>query len=84
MDEKPYPFLGENREPVPMCQGDTQKIDSEYTRKGTCSIFVFTKVLAGIMLVLKNIEPQLTGQRKFATDWKNAILTKKKSFIRGD
>lgn len=64
MDEKPYPFLGENREPVPMCQGDTQKIDSEYTRKGTCSIFVFTKVLAGIMLVLKNIEPQLDWAEK--------------------
>ncbi len=34
MDEKPYQCLGEAREPLPMCPGDTQKMDSEYIRKG--------------------------------------------------
>ena len=38
MDEKPYQLLGEVREPLRMCSGDTQKIDSEYTRNGTVSI----------------------------------------------
>lgn len=47
MDEKPYQLLDESREPLPVRPGDIQKIDSEYIRKGTSSIFVFTEVLAG-------------------------------------
>lgn len=47
MDEKPYQCLGETREPLPMRPGDNQKIDSEYVRKGTYSIFVFTEPLCG-------------------------------------
>lgn len=47
MDEKPYQLLGETNEPLPMRPGDPQKTDSEYIRKGTCSIFVFTEPLAG-------------------------------------
>ena len=47
MDEKPYQLLGEAREPLPMRPGDDQKLDSEYVRHGTCSIFVFTEPLAG-------------------------------------
>ncbi|MDO5336827.1 MAG: transposase [Eubacteriales bacterium] len=40
MDEKPYQCLEEKRTPLPMRPGDNQKIDSEYVREGTCSIFV--------------------------------------------
>jgi hypothetical protein len=47
MDEKPYQLLGEAREPLPIKPGSTEKIDYEYVRKGTCSIFVFTEPLAG-------------------------------------
>jgi len=47
MDEKPYQLLDEVREPVPMEPGKPLKIDSEYIRKGTCSIFVFTEPLVG-------------------------------------
>lgn len=47
MDEKPYQCLDEARPPLPMRPGDTQKLDSEYVRKGTCSIFVFTEPLVG-------------------------------------
>lgn len=43
MDEKPYQLLDEAREPLPLRPGDTQKTDSEYIRKGTSSIFVFTE-----------------------------------------
>ena len=48
MDEKNYQLLGEVREPLPMRPGNTQKIDSEYVRNGTCSIFVFVEPLGGI------------------------------------
>lgn len=47
MDEKPYQLLGESREPLPMEPGSKEKKDSEYVRKGTCSIFIFNEPLAG-------------------------------------
>ena len=47
MDEKPFQLLGEAREPVPMKPGKMQKVDNEYIREGTCSIFIFTEPLAG-------------------------------------
>lgn len=47
MDEKPYQLLGEKIEPLSVRPGDKQKIDSEYVRNGTSSIFLFTEVLAG-------------------------------------
>lgn len=39
MDEKPYQFLGEAREPLPVIPGSDRKTDSEYTRNGIVSIF---------------------------------------------
>ena len=45
MDEKPYQLLGDVREPLPARPGDDQKIDSEYKRNGTCSIFAFVEPL---------------------------------------
>jgi len=47
MDEKPYQLLGEVREPIPAEPGEVKKVDSEYKREGTCSIFIFTEPLAG-------------------------------------
>ncbi len=47
MDEKPYQLLGDAREPLPMRPGSDQKIDSEYVRNGTCSIFAFVEPLGG-------------------------------------
>lgn len=47
MDEKPYQLLGDTREPLPMRPGDDRKIDSEYKRNGTCSIFAFVEPLGG-------------------------------------
>ena len=47
MDEKPYQCLGDVREALPLRPGDNQKIDSEYVREGTCSIFIFTEPLRG-------------------------------------
>ena len=62
MDEKPYQLLGESREPLPMREGRDQKIDSEYVRQGTCSIFVFTEPLGGTRHV--NVRAKRT-----AIDW---------------
>ena len=47
MDEKPYQLLGEARESWAMRPGDDKKIDSEYVRNGTCSIFAFVEPLGG-------------------------------------
>jgi hypothetical protein len=47
MDEKPYQLLGHAREPIPAAPGGDAKIDSEYVRCGTCSIFVWIEPLAG-------------------------------------
>lgn len=47
MDEKPYQCLGHACEPLPMRPGDNQKTDSEYTREGVCSIFIFAEPLRG-------------------------------------
>jgi len=47
MDEKPYQLLDEARQPLPIKPGSTEKVDSEYVREGTCSIFMFTEPLAG-------------------------------------
>lgn len=66
MDEKPYQLLGEAREPLPMRPGDTQKIDSEYIRNGTCSIFVFTEPLGGTRHVS-------VREHRTATDWAEEI-----------
>ena len=47
MDEKPYQLLDHARDPLPERPGSTEKVDSEYIRNGTCSIFIFTESLAG-------------------------------------
>jgi hypothetical protein len=47
MDEKPYQLLNHAREPLPIKPGSVEKIDNEYQRNGTCSIFLFTEPLAG-------------------------------------
>ena len=66
MDEKPYQLLGEAAEPLPMRPGNDQKVDSEYTRNGTCSIFAFVEPLGGKHHV------SVRGHRT-ATDWAEEI-----------
>ena len=66
MDEKPYQLLGEVREPLPMRPGDTRKVDSEYIRNGTCSIFTFVEPLGGIRHVS-------VRAHRTAIDWADEI-----------
>ena len=66
MDEKPYQLLGDARSSLPMRPGDSTKIDSEYVRNGTCSIFVFTAPLEGIRHVS-------VLEHRTALDWAEQI-----------
>ncbi len=47
MDEKPYQLLADARDPIPAGPGRDLRVDSEYVRHGTCSIFVWVEPLAG-------------------------------------
>ena len=46
MDEKPYQMLDQVLNPLPVKPGSIRKEHAEYSRKGTCSIFVFAQPLA--------------------------------------
>ena len=50
MDKKPYQLLGEPRSPLPMRLSNDQKVDSEYVRNGTCSIFAFVELLVELIM----------------------------------
>ena len=66
MDEKPYQLLDEVREELPARPGDDRKIDSEYVRNGTCSIFAFIEPLGGKHHVS-------VRKRRTAVDWAEEI-----------
>lgn len=66
MDEKPYQLLGENREPLPVRPSTTQKLNSEYIRNDTCSIFVFVQPLGGVLHVSAK-------EHRTAVDWAEEI-----------
>ena len=66
MDEKPYQLLSEVREPIPAKMGSVQKVDNEYRRAGTCSIFMFTEPLAGWRYAQ-------ALERRTKTDWAHRV-----------
>ena len=66
MDEKPYQLLGEIRDSWAMRPGDDKKVDSEYTRNGTCSIFAFIEPLGGMHHVS-------VRKHRTAKDWAEEI-----------
>ena len=67
MDEKPYQLLDEEYPPIKMSETNyTEKYDCEYTREGTCSIFMFTEPLAGWR------EAHALPQRR-AEDWAHQL-----------
>ena len=47
MDEKPLQLLADARRKIKLKPGKPERFDSEYVRKGTCSIFLFTEPLNG-------------------------------------
>ena len=66
MDEKPYQLLDHARDPLPVRPGSIKKVDSEYIRNGTCSIFIFTEPLSGWRAA--DALPQRTKK-----DWANKV-----------
>ena len=47
MDEQPVQLIGETRVPIPATKEHPERVDYEYERKGTASIFMFVEPLAG-------------------------------------
>lgn len=66
MDEQPVQLISESRSPLPMCLGQTQKVDHEYVREGCCNIWMFVEALAGWRSVR-------VSDTKKAVDWAHQI-----------
>jgi hypothetical protein len=66
MDEKPYQLLGHARDPIPATPGSDLKVDSEYVRHGTCSIFVWVEPLKG----WRHVDAQ---PRRTKIDWAHQV-----------
>ena len=47
MDEQPVQLIGETRVPIPPTKEHPERVDYEYERKGTASIFMFAEPLSG-------------------------------------
>lgn len=47
MDEQPVQLLKETRQPIPATKAHPQRVDYEYERAGTASIFMFAEPLSG-------------------------------------
>jgi hypothetical protein len=47
MDEQPVQLLKEVKQPIPATKEHPQRVDYEYERNGTASIFMFTEPLSG-------------------------------------
>lgn len=58
MDEQPIQLLKETREPIAATKSHPKRVDYEYERAGTASIFMFAEPLAGKRKV--SVRPQRT------------------------
>ena len=61
MDEQPVQLLKETRVPIPASRKHARRVDYEYERAGTASIFMFTEPLAGVTSAFANDARRLTG-----------------------
>lgn len=66
MDEQPFQLISESRSPLPMRPGETQKIDFEYVREGSCTVWMFVEPLAGWRSV------RVTSTKK-SVDWAHQV-----------
>lgn len=62
MDEQPIQLLKETRQPIPATREHPQRIDYEYERAGTASIFMFCEPLTGWRQVT-------VRERRTRADW---------------
>lgn len=85
MDELPYEMHGHSRDPLPPKPGKDAKVDYEYVRCGTCSIFGMVEPLTGDCLTdvrehrtkkdcgmfLKSISDKYPDAKKIVLVWDN-------------
>ena len=76
MDEKPFHMPSEVRQAIPMKPGEVEKVDSEYKREGTCSIFIFTEPPASDMLKHLHIGRRRPGRTVLNGYWTISIRTR--------
>jgi hypothetical protein len=62
MDEQPVQLLKETRAPIPATRGHAKRVDFEYERAGTASLFLFCEPLAGVRFVS-------VRERRTKIDW---------------
>jgi hypothetical protein len=46
LDEQPFQLISETRQSIPMDRGQPKRIDYEYTREGTCTVWMMVEPLA--------------------------------------
>jgi hypothetical protein len=66
MDEQPVQLIGEKRQPIPATKEHPKRVDYEYERKGTASIFLFSEPLAGFRQVTAR-------ERRTKGDWAKEV-----------
>ena len=66
MDEQPVQLIQETRSPLPALPGHPLRMDYEYERNGTATVFLFTEPLQGHRQVH-------VRERRTATDWAEEI-----------
>ena len=66
MDEQPVQLINEVKLPIPATENHAKRIDYEYERAGTASIFMFTEPLAG----WREVEVR---ERRTKVDWAKEI-----------
>lgn len=66
MDEKPKQLIKETRAPVPGAKGRPERVDYEYERNGTASVFLFVDPLRG----WRRVE---ATQRRTRVDWAHQV-----------
>jgi hypothetical protein len=66
MDEQPVQLIGETRVPISATKEHPERVDYEYERKGTASIFMFAEPLSGFR--------QATARpRRTKVDWAREV-----------
>jgi hypothetical protein len=66
MDEQPIQLIGETRTPIDATQDHPQRVDYEYERLGTASIFMFAEPLSGF-------RQASARERRTKVDWAQEV-----------
>lgn len=70
-DERPYQLIGETCMPLPCEPGKPLRYDYEYSRQGTCNLFVMLQPLAGwrhVVVTAQRTQPDFAYQMQALTD----------------